>query len=340
MKKHWLNHIRAERIVAFPRDYGLWRRKLLTQQQYLTACTHAHENKLELYTSVYGDYEVANQLVTELFYDIDVEHIDTPRSTEHISDRQIMIDHDHNIINLKTQSRQYSSSRPDVVELIAQLEPIVNVVRSLYSGRRGVHLHVDLNPVRVIDLRRAAEYVAELLGIADIVDKQVLGDWRRISRVPGSYHKLTGNECVLLNPSTDTELTQLLTELLHERFTVKTHSYTVPLSSEVRETAAVLGEPPPCISFLLGQLQAGQTLTHEGRLHLGAYLIRIGLKPEEAAVLYSRLPDYDVTTTSYQLQWICRHNYKMYSCAKAKQYGLCPLPVEECRYAPSPNWWL
>ena len=342
MKRSWLKHIRADRVVAFPRDYGLWRRKVLTQQQYLTACEHAYKNKLELYTSVYSDYEIANQLVTELFYDIDVEHASRVPYIDIYFSREIMIDipylSDHNIINLKTQ-KLYGLRRLDDVELIAQLEPIIRAVRSLYSGRRGVHLHVDLNPVRVADLRRAAEYVAELLGIADIVDKQVLGDWKRVSRVPGSYHKLTGNECVLLSESTDAELTQLLSELLREKFTVKTHSYTVPMSCEAHEVVAVLGEPPPCISFIVGQLQAGQEVSHEARLHLGSYLMRIGLKPEEAVVLFSTAPDYNESMTLYQLQWLSKHNYKMYSCMKAKQYGLCPLPLDGCKYSPSPNWF-
>jgi DNA primase large subunit len=271
---------------------------------------------------VYSDYEISNQLVTELFYDIDVDHVDTRRVT--LDDqRKIMID-----IN-----------RADVVELIVQLEPIISKVRTLYSGRRGVHLHIDLYPVRVVDLRRASEHVAELFGIIDVVDKQVLGDWRRVARVPYTYHKLTGQECVLLNPTTDAELMKTFSELLHEKFASKTCSYTVPMPSETREVATVLGEPPPCISYLLGQLSAGQNLSHQARLHLGVYLLRIGLKPDEAAILFKPSPDFNYKISCYQLRWLYEHNYKMYSCEKAKQYGLCPLPVDGCKYAPSPNWW-
>jgi hypothetical protein len=341
MKTCWLKHIRVERVVAFPRDYGLWRRKLVSERQYLTTCEHAYKNKLEMFTSVLSDYEIANQIVTELFYDIDVEQVE-PRDVSSV-DASLQ----PTINSLNSQLRNHElcyhniiKRQPDVVELIAQLEPIICVVRSLYSGRRGVHLHVDLNPVRIVDLRRAAEYVAELLGIADIVDKKTLGDWRRVSRVPYTYHKLTGNMCMSLNMATNVELMNTLSELLREKFTYKTNSYSVPMSGEVREAVTVLGDPPPCISFLFGRLQAGQLLTHEARLHLGAYLMRIGLKPEEAAVLFTTSPDYDEPTTLYQLRWLHEHNYKMYSCERARQYGLCPLPIDKCKYAPSPNWWL
>jgi hypothetical protein len=225
------------------------------------------------------------------------------------------------------------------IDVIAACEHVIRVVRALYSGRRGVHLHVDLEPVRISDLKGAALCVAELLGIADVVDKHALGDWRRMARVPGSYHGSTGNECILLNLATDAELMHQLSKLLAGKFATRGRSYTVPMPRETREAVAVLGEPPPCISFLAGQLLAGQDLTHQARLHLGAYLMRIGLTPGEAAVLYSRLPDYSEHTTLYQLEWLREHDYRMYSCAKARLYGLCPLPVEGCKYYPSPNWW-
>jgi hypothetical protein len=242
-------------------------------------------------------------------------------------------------------SRQYinnpsGSCRLDVVELIVRLESIIKAIRTVYSGRRGIHLHIDLEPIRVTDLRRAAEYTAELLGIADYVDKQVLGDWRRLSRVPGSFHRISGSECVYINPSTNPELTRLLSEVLHEKFTHKVNNYVVPLPSETREKVTVLGEPPPCISYLIGRLVAGQDISHAGRLHLGAYLMRIGLTPDEASILYSKCSDFAQTTTYYHLQWLSRHNYKMYSCEKARMYGLCPLPADGCKYFPSPNWFL
>jgi hypothetical protein len=305
-------------------------------------------NKLEHYTSVYSDYEIDNKLVSELFFDIDVDQVESVRRQINIDRDRVMIDHNidlYNNFNLKTQREREalvdSSHRPDVVELIVQLEPIINVVRALYSGRRGVHLHVDLNPIRIADLRRAAIYVAELFGITDTVDKQTLGDWKRLCRVPYSYHGLSGQQCVVLNATTDTQLSHTLSELLHEKFAAKSsfNSYTVnAVNVDRRDDVYTLGEPPPCISYILGQLSAGIELTHQARLHLGAYLLKLGLKPDEAAVLFKTSPDFDYTVSYAHLRWMYEHNYKMYSCEKAKMYGLCPLPVDGCKYAPSINW--
>jgi hypothetical protein len=345
----WLKHVRIDQVIAFPRDFTLHRHKLYSEKQYLTSCEHAHRNRLELYTSVLSDYEVANNLVTTLFYDIDADHLEPSdlkpfRSRSEVKSNSISTSLLNNRINNIGSPGGLSDyylnlRRVEVVELIVALEPVISKVRSVFSGRRGVHLYVDLNPVRVIDLRGASEYVAEVLGIRDIVDRQVLGDWRRMSRVPGSYHRVTGNECVVLNPSTDPELTRILSELIYEKFVAKSKSFEVPMPREMQETISVQGEPPPCISFLTGQLLSGQNLKHEARIHLGTYLLRLGLKPEEIAVLFRKVPDFNESTTLYQLRWLQKHNYKMYSCMKARQYGLCPLPLETCKYYPSPNWW-
>jgi DNA primase large subunit len=213
----------------------------------------------------------------------------------------------------------------------------LNKVRAYYSGRRGLHLYIDLEPIRIGDLRKASEYVAELLGIIDYVDKHVLGDWRRMSRVPYSYHNKSGNMCDVINPTTNLSLSRELVELL-EKFKLKSQRYVVNLPQETREVVNQLGEPPLCISFLLNQLISGADLSHAARIHIGAYLMSLGLKPEEASILFANVPDYNEQITLYQLRWLREHNYKMFSCQKAKQYGLCPLGMfEVCQYYPTPN---
>jgi hypothetical protein len=295
----WLRHIRSDKVVAFPRDFSLYRRKILSQSHYLTLAKQANKNKLELFISVYSDYEVQNCLVTTLFYDIDLEE--------------------------------------DVLEFISKYESILNKVRAYYSGRRGVHIYVDLEPIRIGDLRRASEHMAELLGIIDYVDKHVLGDWRRMSRVPYSYHTKSGNMCDVINPSTDSSLSRELTQLL-EKFKLKSQRYVVNIPQETREVVSQLGEPPPCISFLLSQLISGVDLSHAARIHIGAYLMNLGLKPEEAGILFANVSDYNEQITLYQLRWLREHSYKMFRCEKAKQYGLCPLGMfEVCQYYPTPN---
>jgi hypothetical protein len=299
LREVWLAHVRADRVVAFPRDCNLWRRRFLDREQYLTACELARRNCLELYTSVYSDYEIENRLASTLFYDIDAEG--------------------------------------DPLEVIVKLEPVILVSRAIFSGRRGVHLYIDIPPVRVQDLRGASQLVAEVLGITDYVDKHTLGDWRRVARVPGTYHAKTGNECVVLNFSTNPELSREVAGLVSSRFALRSRHYVAPMPREVREVVSVAGDPPPCIEYLASQLSSGANLSHMARLHLGAYLMSLGLTPEEASVLFSTSPDYNPHVTLYQLSYIQRKGYKMLSCRKAIEYGICPLPVDKCRFYPTPN---
>jgi hypothetical protein len=355
----WLKHIRADRTVAYPRDIGRWRGKLLTQAQYLTACRHAHRNRLELFTSVYSQHEVENQLITELFYDIDLEA--RPPAPIYIHPQSILsegVQREHSSTHPSSPPTcSSSSSHPsilpsppfppppflspsaphDVLDLVSGLGPLVSAVRTVFSGRRGIHLHVDLDPVRVSDLRGASLYVAEALGIADLVDRRALGDWRRLCRVPGSYHGSTGAQCISLSLETNPELRGILSQVLHERFPLRSRPYSLQMPPEVKEVFVELGEPPPCASFLLSKLLAGEDLPHEARLHLGSYLMKLGLTPEEASVLFSRLPDFRERVTLYQLRWMGSRGYMMYSCKRAKELGLCPHPLDICRYYPSPN---
>jgi len=298
IKGEWLKHVRAHLVIAFPRDRGLYRRKFISQEQYLTACDYAYRNRLELFTSVLSDYEIKNQIVSCIFYDIDVDY--------------------------------------DVLDLVNKLQPIIEKVRTVYSGRRGLHLYIDLKPVKVCDLRRASKHVAEFLGVLDFVDRQTLGDWRRISRVPYSYHGVTGNMCTVLNGTTDAELSEILSEMLSMKFKVK-ENYEIYTPLQPPEIVYCNGEPPPCVTFLLGQLMSGYNLTHAARLHIGSFLMKLGLTPEEACIIFSNVPDFSREYTLYQLRWLRDRNYNMYSCVRAKEYGLCPLPMNICKYYPTPN---
>jgi hypothetical protein len=299
----WKRHLRDDVVIAFPRDVTLTRTKLLDKGQYLTSCSLANKNRLELFTSVYSDYEVENSIASTLFYDIDVDHV---------------------LKNGKSLT---------VYDFVADSKPLLDQVRTVYSGRRGVHIYVDINPVRVGDLSRAAEYVAELLGIKDYVDRQAMGDWRRMSRVPFSYHSATGDECVVITPTTNTKLAEEITHILASKFGSVSKSFSVKIDDRIKDTLYVNGTPPPCVLYLFGR----RDLPHQARLHLGSYLLQLGLTPEEAVVIFAPMEDFKPETTLYYLRWLDERKYHMYSCEKARALGLCPLNCQHCEYYPTPN---
>jgi hypothetical protein len=300
-QKVWNEFVRSSKVISFPRDYTLRREKLVRERQYLTACQQARNSKAELFISVYSDYEVKNNIVSAIFYDVDLD-----------------------------------VERQDVVEYGIKKLPVLKMVRSYYSGRRGYHIYIDVDPVRVGDLRSVALAVAEVLGIADSLDKKVVGDWRRMSRVPLTYHAVTGLEVIPINSSTSQELSTEVRELL-QRFSVKKPGIAIPYELPIK--VVEVGDPPDCIKYIIGRAMAGINLRHEERMHLGAFLLKMGLKPEEITPIFSTVPDYKEEITLYNLRWLSERNYNMYSCRRAKELKLCPLPNTTCKYYPSPNWF-
>jgi len=155
-----------------------------------------------------------------------------------------------------------------------------------------------------------------------------------MSRVPYTYHRVTGNEVVPVSSSTSPELSVEVREVL-SKFVVKRPGILIPY--QLPTVVVEVGDPPDCIKYILARALSGINLRHEERLHLASFLLRLGLRPEEAVVMFTNMPDYSSSITLYQLRGLASRDYKMYSCEKAKQLGLCPLPTINCKYYPSPN---
>lgn len=75
--------------------------------------------------------------------------------------------------------------------------------RVTYSGRKGFHLFIDINPIELQypaqTIRKFVEYMNEEAHFKTL-DSSVTGDLNRLIRVPGSIHKNTGRFCTALDP--------------------------------------------------------------------------------------------------------------------------------------------
>ena len=83
---------------------------------------------------------------------------------------------------------------------------------------------------------------------------------------------------------------------------------------------------PPCISRILSGLLAGENISHAGRFALTAFLLNIGMKPEEVMQLYKNAPDFNASRTKYQVEHIAGSKGTKYispSCDTLRTYGLC-----------------
>ena len=89
---------------------------------------------------------------------------------------------------------------------------------------------------------------------------------------------------------------------------------------------------PPCISRILSGLLAGENISHAGRFTLTAFLLNIGMKPEEVMQLYKNAPDFDASRTKYQVEHIAGSKGTKYispSCDTLRTYGLCVKEEDE-----------
>lgn len=72
-----------------------------------------------------------------------------------------------------------------------------------YSGSKGFHVFIDIEPV---ELKHPAEtlkmFVEEMQSVADFktIDMVVPGDLNRVIRIPNTLHRKTGRYCIALNP--------------------------------------------------------------------------------------------------------------------------------------------
>ena len=93
---------------------------------------------------------------------------------------------------------------------------------------------------------------------------------------------------------------------------------------------------PPCMKKLLGSIQVGENVPHQGRFALTAFLLNIGMKIDEIIGLYSAFPDFDLKKTQYQIEHICglhgsHIKYAPPSCSTLKTFNLFLDPDELCQ---------
>ena len=106
--------------------------------------------------------------------------------------------------------------------------------------------------------------------------------------------------------------------------------------TENRELIAVkAGDHPPCVARILEEMKKHENLSHQARLFIAAYFLKIGMGEAEVAGMFSSMPDYSEKITTYQVSHIKKKGYSVPSCATVMTYGLC---CAVCRIGSPVNW--
>lgn len=96
---------------------------------------------------------------------------------------------------------------------------------------------------------------------------------------------------------------------------------------------------PPCMNYLLSELQKGTNLPHTARFALTSFLANIGLGKEEIMELYRMAPDFREDLTRYQVEHITGGGGTEYTCPSCKTmitYGNCNGKNRMCEWVTHP----
>jgi hypothetical protein len=218
-------------------------------------------------------------------------------------------------------------------------------VRSLlvFSGRKGYHVHAWL--WQTIEVRPNQEVWAKaiyktlqdklLKGLHyETLDPEVLGDIKRLARVPYTVHEKSSQICIPLTENREKlwlpgssleeyrrkglgpDLFQAVVKEVktEERIRQKLQAL------RKREGKKYVGkEVRPCIEAVL----QNPDLTHKMRVALVAEYHKAGLSQDEIETLFTTRPDYEAKRTKYQISHILRGGYSPFRCSTIQTLGFC-----------------
>jgi len=166
--ENWVNHVLMDEF-PFPRDVAMpYRVKARTRKEYLRILNE-NLTRRNLYVAIFSDWQIGTNTFNKVFLDLDDEG------------------------NLE---RAYK----DVIKLAKHIkEKYGETPRVYFSGRKGFHVYLDFEPATFKHYQQAVrEYVYELIMKINLrtLDTQVIGDVRRVSRIPYTVNIISQRLCI------------------------------------------------------------------------------------------------------------------------------------------------
>lgn len=222
--------------------------------------------------------------------------------------------------------------------------------RLYYSGR-GVAAYFDFDePVSGAFYKLACRFLISKLGLKEVVDPSVIGDFNRMARVPGFINSKSSSYMVSVDPNFAVEdmriasqnnvfvryrgrrinFKKLVTEFGFEEDKI----FTFRPEIEVNFEKFTEQEYPPCIKRAINDIVETGELDHVERVHLASFLLKNGER-NKAEGIFSLAGDYNYSYTKYQLDYIQSHGGYLYSCNSVPS-SICPYDNKsQCIYYPS-----
>jgi hypothetical protein len=291
--EHLTRWLRVKDIEqAFPREAGLKRDIAVTPEAFMEYVYGCIEEMKDCYASVFSIRQIRENRYDTIFLDVD--------------------NHD------------------DADKLRSKLDEYGFEYREYDSGR-GRHFYLDFEEEYLPEYKSGVrEFVVKVLKVNDIVDMHVVGDVRRMARVPMTYNTRVGKFSTVINDNVglNKELPKIIKELGKLSNTItrvdsdKCNMKTIEMFKG--------SKLPLCIEDLINKAIREQHLQHHERLIVATFMLTRYTK-SEVREIFKLCSDYNKVVTDYNLSWIIEKGYMPYSCDKIKSYGLCR---KICEYYP------
>lgn len=302
----WTNffEVRGEKRLLFPREVFLTRSYVGSLHEFLELMKQFYKTS-DCYTSVYSPAQAEMGILDTIFLDLDIREGET-----------------------------FEEVRKRMQKICNILEKKGYRYRLYFTGGRGFHFYLDFPPILLRHPFEAIRAWAKRYGITKYVDLHILGDVRRLARVPYTINTKTGLFCYPINPDATFE------EALSPPLRLYESAMNLDLGIELRyldsqipdrpkEVLPVpeLGDVPPCVVGILAKID--ENPSHMERLHLAAYMITRGVDVGSLEEVFSKVKDFRKRITAYQLEAIKRGRLRPYSCWRLIEAGICPLDEEK-----------
>ena len=112
------------------------------------------------------------------------------------------------------------------------------------------------------------------------------------------------------------------------------------VASKTAETIALIGageqDWPPCMRKAIAELSQGVNVNHFGRVFLGSMSRCIGLPTETTVDFFRDAPDFNESTTTYQVNHLYEREYTPSGCSKLKVNHNCAVKTGDDRLCDQP----
>ena len=202
----------------------------------------------------------------------------------------------------------------------------------VFSGNKGYHVYVFLDRIysfEEIGLEAAKQIYLEMQRILlrgldlKTLDHQILGDLKRLSRIPFSLNEKSGNLCLPIDLnrrfyvpsgllgfqaySLSEDFVKKACEAAKERMMLK------PLHRRTAFRLKECGEIRPCVKHLIDLAQRGVELPHIHRCIILFEMLAKGYSDQDIHAVFSSQRDYSPKKTQYFIDQARKRGYKPFT---------------------------